>query len=70
MKKGIFFILTLLFFNATFSQEAQDFVVTSPNGKIKVSILVGEKITWSVLHEKNQILAPSSISMTLDQNEV
>ncbi|MEO8237751.1 MAG: glycoside hydrolase family 97 protein [Flavobacterium sp.] len=70
MKKGIFFILTLLFFNATFSQEAQDFVVTSPNGKIKVSILIGEKITWSVLHEKNQILAPSSISMTLDQNEV
>ncbi|EJL65433.1 glycoside hydrolase family 97 protein [Flavobacterium sp. CF136] len=70
MKKRIFFILTLLFFNATFSQEAQDFVVTSPNGKIKVSILVGEKITWSVLHEKNQILAPSSISMTLDQNEV
>ncbi|PJJ07132.1 alpha-glucosidase [Flavobacterium sp. 1] len=70
MKKGIFFILTLFFFNATFSQEAQDFVVTSPNGKIKVSILVGEKITWSVLHEKNQILAPSSISMTLDQNEV
>ena len=70
MKKGIFFILTLLFFNTTFSQEEQDFVVTSPNGKIKVSILVGEKITWSVLHEKNQILAPSSISMTLDQNEV
>ena len=70
MKKGIFFILTLLFFNATFSQEAQDFVITSPNGKIKVSILVGEKITWSVLHEKNQILAPSAISMTLDQNEV
>lgn len=71
MKKGIFFILSLLFFNATFSQEAQkDFVVTSPNGKIKVSILVNEKITWSVLHEKNQILAPSSISMTLDQNEV
>ena len=71
MKNGIFFILSLLFFNATFSQEAQkDFVVTSPNGKIKVSILVNEKITWSVLHEKNQILAPSSISMTLDQNEV
>ena len=70
MKKGIFFILTLLFFNVTFSQEVQDFVITSPNGKIKVSILVGEKITWSVLHEKNQILAPSSISMTLDQNEV
>lgn len=69
MKKGIFFILTLLFFNTTFSQEAQDFVVTSPNGKIKVSILVGEKITWSVLHEKNQILAPSAISMTLE-NEV
>lgn len=71
MKKGILFVLALLFFNVSFSQEAQkDFVVTSPNGKIKVSILVNEKITWSVLHEKNQILAPSSISMTLDQNEV
>jgi len=68
--KNTFLLFCLLLLNLSFSQKAQDFVVTSPDGKIKVSILIDKKITWSVLHEKNQILAPSSISMTLDQNEV
>ncbi|CAD0004536.1 glycoside hydrolase family 97 protein [Flavobacterium salmonis] len=71
MKKRIFYIFILLFFNASFSQQqVQDFVLESPNRKIKVSIVIREKITWSVSHDKDIILAPSSISMTLDQNEI
>ncbi|CAD0003971.1 glycoside hydrolase family 97 protein [Flavobacterium chungangense] len=71
MKKRIFYIFILLFFNASFSQQqVQDFVLESPNRKIKVSIVISEKITWSVSHDKDLILAPSSISMTLDQNEI
>ncbi|OOV18812.1 glycoside hydrolase family 97 protein [Flavobacterium sp. LM4] len=71
MKKRIFYIFILLFFNASFSQQqVQDFVLESPNRKIKVSIVISEKITWSVSHDKDIILAPSSISMTLDQNEI
>ncbi|HEX8014041.1 MAG TPA: glycoside hydrolase family 97 protein [Flavobacterium sp.] len=71
MKNGIFYVFILLFFNASFSQkQVQDFVLESPNRKIKVSIVISEKITWSVSHDKDTILAPSSISMTLDQNEI
>lgn len=68
--KKILFSLFILLFNASFSQKVQDFTLASPNGKIKASILINEKITWSVSHEKDLILAPSAVSLTLDQNEV
>ena len=68
--KKILFSLFILLFNASFSQKIQDFTVASPNGKIKISIVIDSKITWSVAHEKDLILAPSAVSLTLDQNEV
>ncbi|WP_348800390.1 glycoside hydrolase family 97 protein [Flavobacterium adhaerens] len=70
MKKTIYFFFALFFINLSFAQKNQDFVLFSPNGKIKTSILITDKISWSVLNEKQTILAPSTISMTLDQNEV
>ncbi|HSD08515.1 glycoside hydrolase family 97 protein [Flavobacterium sp.] len=69
MKKTAF-LFCLLSLNLLFSQKVQDFVVTSPNGKIKVSIVISDKITWTISHEKDIVLAASPISMTLDQNEV
>jgi len=45
-------------------------VLFSPNGKIKITVLVNEKISWTISHEKDVVLAPSPISITLDQNEV
>jgi len=68
--KKIFYTFSILLFNICFSQQKQDFTLASPNGKIKVNIEISEKITWSVLHEKDLILAPSSVSMMLDLNEV
>jgi alpha-glucosidase len=68
--KKIFLAFLILFFNVSFSQKVQDFTVESPNGKIKISIVINEKISWSVTHEKDLILASSAISMALDQNEV
>ncbi|MFB9110896.1 glycoside hydrolase family 97 protein [Flavobacterium gyeonganense] len=68
--KKIFYTFSILLFNICFSQQKQDFTLASPNGKIKVNIEISEKITWSVLHEKDLILTPSSVSMTLDLNEV
>ncbi|GGF12206.1 retaining alpha-galactosidase [Flavobacterium limi] len=68
--KKIFPALFIFLYNICLSQQPQDFTLASPNGKIKVSIIINNKITWSVLHEKDLILAPSSVSMTLDQNEV
>ncbi|MCI0694350.1 glycoside hydrolase family 97 protein [candidate division KSB1 bacterium] len=42
----------------------------SPDKKIEVKIHVQDKITFSILHNGQEMLAPSSISMTLDDNRV
>ena len=68
--KNTFLLFCLLLINLSFAQKKQDFVLNSPNGKIQVSIAVNDKITWTILHEKDIVLTPSAMSMTLDQNEV
>ncbi|WP_348824524.1 glycoside hydrolase family 97 protein [Flavobacterium aestuarii] len=70
MKQTIALFLVLLFFNLSSAQKKQDFSLDSPNGKIHVSITVNDKITWTVSHEKDVILAPSAMAMTIDNNEV
>jgi len=67
--KNTFILFCLLFINFSFSQKKQDFSLSSPNGKIEVKIAVNEKISWSVSHGKDLILAPSPMSLTLE-NEV
>lgn len=68
--KKLFSGLCLLLLNLSYAQQKQDFVLNSPDGKIEVKIAVNDKITWTVSHEKDLILAPSAMSMTLDQNRV
>lgn len=68
--KKLFIVFLILLFNPSFSQKILDFTLESPNGKIKISIVINDKITWSVSHEKDLILAPSPVSMTFDQNEI
>jgi len=70
MKNAITILLLLFFLNLSFSQKKQDFTVKSPNGKIEVKINVDDKISWTISHEKDVILAPSEMSMTLDENIV
>jgi alpha-glucosidase len=70
MKQTSFFIFALLFLNLSFAQKKQNFTLNSPNGKIQVSIAVRDKITWAVSHEKDVVLAPSPMSLTLDENEI
>jgi alpha-glucosidase len=69
MKKH-FILFCLFVLNVTFSQKKQDFILNSPNGKIEIKIAVNDKITWAILHEKDVILVPSTMSMTLDENVV
>ncbi|HQF47704.1 MAG TPA: glycoside hydrolase family 97 N-terminal domain-containing protein, partial [Flavobacterium alvei] len=70
MTKTIFYFLALIFINLSFGQKKQDFVLTSPNGKIQVKIVIDNIITWTILHQKEVVLTPSAMSMTLDPNEV
>ncbi|WP_431242652.1 glycoside hydrolase family 97 N-terminal domain-containing protein [Flavobacterium sp. P21] len=70
MKKALYFFFTILFINLSLAQKKQDFSVNSPDGKIEVKITVNDKISWSISHEKDLILAPSEMSLTLDENQV
>jgi alpha-glucosidase len=68
--KNTFLLFCLLLINLSFAQKKHDFVLNSPNGKIKVSIAVNDKISWTISHEKDIVLTPSAMSMTLAENEV
>ncbi|CAM3464043.1 glycoside hydrolase family 97 protein [Flavobacterium chungbukense] len=68
--KNTFILFCFLFLNISFSQKKQDFILKSPDGKIEVKIAVNDKISWSISHEKDLILAPSEMSLTLDGNSV
>lgn len=68
--KKLFILFLALIANLSFSQKGKDFILKSPNGKIEVRILVNDKITWTISHEKDVILAPSAMSMTLGENQV
>ncbi|MBF4472875.1 glycoside hydrolase family 97 protein [Flavobacterium sp. HJJ] len=70
MKQTISLFLVLSFFNLSFAQKKQDFTLISPNGKIQIAIAVNDKITWTVSHEKNVILAPSAMSISLAENDI
>lgn len=51
----------------TFAQ--QTYLVESPDGNIKVTIALNEKITYSITHQTDQVIAPSTLSMTLMDGE-
>ncbi|MCD0467469.1 glycoside hydrolase family 97 protein [Flavobacterium sp. ENC] len=68
--KKLFTLFLVLIVNLSFSQKGKDFILKSPNGKIKIRILVNDKISWTISHEKDVILAPSAMSMTLSENQV
>lgn len=66
--KNIFILFCLIFSGIISAQKKHDFTLISPNGKIKVSIIINDKISWLIQHEKDLILAPSEMSLTLDEN--
>jgi alpha-glucosidase len=66
---GLFFIF--LFASSIINaQKNKHFDVKSPDGAIVLKIEAGKKLEWSVQHKKQQIIAPSSVSMTLQTGEI
>ncbi|WP_253250978.1 glycoside hydrolase family 97 protein [Flavobacterium sp. ACN6] len=68
--KNTFILFCLVFVNLCFAQKKQDFTMNSPYGKIQIKISVTDKISWTITHENDLILAPSEMAMTLDGNIV
>jgi alpha-glucosidase len=64
-------VFSSLLISASFAYSQSNVIhVKSPNGKIDMALETGTKISWSVKHENTDVIAPSSISLTLDNGVV
>ncbi|MEA5128844.1 MAG: glycoside hydrolase family 97 protein [Proteiniphilum sp.] len=69
MKKHVCsFSLFFLIAVGIFAQK--QFTVVSPDGKLKLSLSVGEKISYSLSHEADVLITPSTLSLTLSTGEI
>ncbi len=68
MKFFLFHIAGVLMFSTSFAQKAKIFEVQSLDKNITLHVEVADKIQWSVQHKGQQMIAPSAISLQL-QNE-
>lgn len=62
-------MLIISIFLAT-SLMAESYVLKSPNGKLQVKVEISDNIRFSVNHEQTEVIAPSSVSMTLADGSV
>jgi alpha-glucosidase len=70
MKKVNFLLLLLAACVSLNAQKPTIFHVKSPDGKIDFILATGASTEWSVMHGDNVVIAPSAISLTLDNGEV
>jgi alpha-glucosidase len=52
------------------AQKIKTFAISSPDGNIQVKIEAGTTLQWTASHQSQTIIAPSSISLTLQGGEV
>src|SRR5665213_3366772 len=70
MKMKLLFSLCLAFIvTAAFSQHTKTYQVKSPDGKIIITVTVGEGITWAMNHEETAVITPSEIGLVLFNGE-
>jgi alpha-glucosidase len=60
-------LLSSIIINA---QKSKTFEIKSLNGNIDLKVEVGAKLQWSVQHNGQQIIAPSSISLQIRGDEI
>ena len=58
----------LLLCCSVFAQQSQ--TINSPDGKITVTVNIKDKLSYSIKHEGDVLLAPSPISMKLQDGEI
>ena len=63
MKAKFFFLFCLI----SLCASAGNYEVSSPNGKLKVTITTDEGVKWSVDYDGRQVLLPSAIDIRLSQ---
>ena len=65
----LFFITTLLFIIPNmFGQK--EYRLNSPDGKLEVTLYIGDRITYELTEEGHTLVAPSPLSVHLDNGTV
>ena len=70
MKKFILLLLCAcpLFPAFLFAQKEKLYSFNSPDGSIEVKVVVGNNLQWSIQRKGKQVIAPSAISLQLDNS--
>ncbi|NDV95108.1 glycoside hydrolase family 97 protein [Dysgonomonas sp. 521] len=68
MKKSIFAFLCMAL--ALSAQAQKQFTAISPDGRIATTVILGDKLNYSIAHDGETILHESPISLTLSSGEV
>ncbi len=68
MRIHLFLLLIVMGSLSAWAQKTYE--LTSPDKKLAAEIVISDRITFSLKHESTEVLAPSSISMTLQSGEV
>jgi alpha-glucosidase len=73
MRKNALLITVLIF--TTFIISARDYKISSPDGKVSVTVNVGKQISWSAFYDNKEVMSVTRIAMiladgkTLGENE-
>ena len=71
MNKMLFIAALLVFCGATsFAQKTKTVTLTSPDGKLHVAVAIGDQISYSASYDGKELIAPSTIGMTLKDGPV
>ncbi|MDH6356150.1 glycoside hydrolase family 97 protein [Parabacteroides sp. PF5-9] len=70
--KNILLLLIVLCGSLTtaYAQSVKSYDTFSPNGLIKLTVHVGDEISWEVTHGETRVILPSALSMTLSTGEI
>lgn len=68
--RKIYMIFALLIVASTFKAAQNDKVLNSPDGRIEVTVSIGEDLTYTVVRDGKTLLLPSALSMNLSSGEV
>jgi alpha-glucosidase len=67
--KKILFVATVLINLQLIAQKNRVFTIASPDGNIQLKVETGARLQWSATHQSQTIIAPSAISLTLQNGE-
>ena len=62
--------LLLLIGNASFAAKEKKYVLSSPDGTLKVEISAGNELAYQVMHGNDTILSHSNIGLVLENGSL